>query len=224
MPKLKIEMVHDVVCSWCPIGYQNMKQAAELLPGNTDIEWRFLPFQLNPEMPPEGAEIEEHLRQRYGFSAEKQKTYRANLLKLADRAGLIYDFSKRKKYWNTAAAHKLIHWAEGQGKHQEMHEALISYYFTQGKDTGDQDQLLRLVEELGLDGQDAADSFKSVESQKQLDEKYVRAREIVTGGVPAFLINDQYLIEGSNTVTFFQHELAKIAGHENENTAQYRDF
>lgn len=73
MKRLKIEIIHDVVCSWCPVGYQNLRQALENMRGEIEAQWYFLPFELNPGMPAEGQEIEQHLMERYGWSAEKQR-------------------------------------------------------------------------------------------------------------------------------------------------------
>lgn len=96
MKNLNIEMIHDVVCSWCPIGYANIKQAINNLNINADIY--FLPFELNPHMDAVGEAINEHLEKRYGWNEAKRKGYRQNLLAVAQQAGVEMDFSKRTHY------------------------------------------------------------------------------------------------------------------------------
>ncbi|WP_432472532.1 DsbA family oxidoreductase [Amphritea sp. HPY] len=211
MKRLKIEMIHDVVCSWCPVGYQNLRQALTNMRGEIEAQWYFLPFELNPDMPAEGQEIEQHLMERYGWSAEKQKLYRANLVKTAEDAGLIYDFSKRTHYYNTAAAHRLLHWAESLDRQVVVHEALIAHYFAGGMDVGSQVQLIALLDSLGLDAEKAKKEMSSMLFTQQLQRKYDRVKNLALGSVPAFIFNDDHLITGSNSVEFFQQQLLLLA-------------
>ena len=211
MKKIKIEMIHDVVCSWCPIGYQNLRQAVARTQGEIEAQWHFLPFELNPEMSMAGQNIEQHLMERYGWSADKQKMYRANLIKTAEAAGLNYDFSKRTRYYNTAMAHRILHWAETINIQVEVHEALIEYYFSNGRDVGNQAQLLQLVDSLGLDAEKAKTEISSPLFIQQLQLKYSRVKSLAIGSVPAFISNDQHLITGSNSVEAFQQQLLLMA-------------
>lgn len=218
MRTLKIEMIHDLVCSWCPIGLRNVQQALRQLDEPVAVEWYFLPYELNPEMPAQGEEIAQHLMDRYGWSADHQRKYRQDLMKTANQAGLSYDFSKRTHYYSTAAAHRLMHWAAMVGKQVEVNEALIQSYFTDGVDIGQADNLWPVLEALGLDAQQAKTEMESAQFQQQLAQKYARVQamklagapaHIFNGrqklsGVPAFIFNDQKLIQGSNSVDYFQ--------------------
>ena len=219
MKKIKIEMIHDVVCSWCPIGYQNLKQALVSLEGEIEAQWYFLPFELNPDMPAKGQEIELHLMERYGWSTDKLKNYRANLIRTAEKAGLTYDFSKRTHYYNTSAAHQLLHWAEGIGKQVEVNEALITDYFENGRDVSNPLHLLELVESLGLDAEQAKNAMSSASFFQQFQLKHERVRSLSLGSVPAFIFNEQYLITGSNSVGFFQQQLLQITNSTQDSVA-----
>lgn len=218
MRTFKIEMIHDLVCSWCPIGLRNVQQALRQLDEPVSVEWHFLPYELNPEMPAQGEEIAQHLMDRYGWSAEHQRKYRQDLLKTAAQAGLSYDFSKRTHYYSTAAAHRLMHWAAMVGKQVEVNEALIRGYFTDGVDIGQIDNLWPVLETLGLDALQAQTEMETAAFQQQLQQKYDRVQamrlsgvpaHIFNGrqklsGVPAFIFNDQKLVQGSNSVDYFQ--------------------
>ena len=125
-PTIKIEMIHDVVCSWCPIGYNNIRNALDQLEPPVNVDFRFLPYELNPEMPRQGETIGAHLKRRNNWTTEQLLNYRENLVETARQAGLDYDFSKRTHYWNTAKAHTLIHFAEKFDMHEEVNRALIA--------------------------------------------------------------------------------------------------
>lgn len=110
MKTLKIEMVHDVVCSWCPIGYSNIQKAIDNL--GIEVDFHFLPFELNPKMPCEGEEIASYFKRIQGWNSATLLDYQTTLVKTAKNAGVNIDFSKRTHYYNTKNAHKLIHLAE----------------------------------------------------------------------------------------------------------------
>ncbi len=101
MQTIQIEMIHDVVCSWCPINYNNLKQALLNLKRQVEASIHFLPYELNPDIPAEGEKIVAHLMQRNSWSREQVLSYRKNLIETAANAGLDYDFSKRTHYYNT---------------------------------------------------------------------------------------------------------------------------
>lgn len=208
MNKLKIEMIHDAVCSWCPIGYANIKQALKNL--EIDAEFYFLPFELNPEMEVQGEDINDHLAQRYGWSESKRRDYRQNLLAVAEQAGVAMDFSKRTHYYNTHQAHRLIHWCEGFDKQQAMNELLIDAYFKQGLDINNSQVLLNLVEQLGLDRSQAEVALNSDATKQQLAIKKQRVQQAEITSVPAFIFNNRTLVTGSNSVEYFEQALTTI--------------
>ena len=203
---LKIEMIHDAVCSWCPIGYANLKQALKNL--EVDAEFYFLPFELNPEMEVQGEDINDYLGQRYGWNESKRRDYRKNLLAVAEQAGVEMNFSKRTHYYNTNQAHRLIHWCEGFDKQQAMNELLIDAYFKQGLDINNSQVLLNLVEQLGLDRSQAEVALNSVATKQQLAIKKQRVQQSEISSVPAFIFNNRTLVTGSNSVEYFEQALS----------------
>ncbi|MFD2205339.1 DsbA family oxidoreductase [Kiloniella antarctica] len=202
-PQIKIEMIHDIVCSWCPIGYNNMKAALGQVNGELDAKINFLPFELNPDMRPEGEEIESHLTRRSGWTKEEFLRYRTNLIETAKKANLTYDFSKRTHYYNTLNAHKLIHWAEKFDKQETVNQALIEQYFTHGMDVGNIESLLDLAVSQDLDRQQTKEALSSDKIVREIHEKQLRINRLTVRSVPTFIINEQHLVPGSNSREFF---------------------
>ncbi len=212
MKALKIEMIHDVVCSWCPIGYANLKQA--LKNQGFKADFNFLPFELNPEMDDEGEDISLHLEQRYGWSESKRKDYRQHLLTMADGAGIEMDFSKRTHYYNTHKAHRLMHWCAEFNKQQAMNELLIAAYFKQGLDVNNTQVLLDLAERLGLERSQAEQALVSTTTEQPLLLKIQRVERTKITSVPAFIFNNHTLVTGSNSVEYFEQALLAINSQE----------
>jgi len=208
MKTLKIEMIHDVVCSWCPIGYANLKQALKNLAIEADIY--FLPSELNPGMGPKGESIEEHLRRRNQWSNSQLQDYRAHLLTVAEQAGVCIDFSKRTHYYNTKKAHCLIHWCEDYNRQQAMNDLLIDAYFKRGIDISNIQKLLDLVEQLGLDRSLAEHALVSDEISQQLLLKKKRVQQFKISSLPAFIFNERTLVNGSNSIEYFEQVILSL--------------
>ena len=208
MKTLKIEMIHDVVCSWCPIGYANLRQALRNLDIEADIH--FLPFELNPDMPREGETIAHYFERQQGWLAPTLQDYQDSLVKTANNAGVVIDFSKRTHYYNTRRAHKLMHWAEQFSKQSAVNEMLIEAYFKQGLDISDTAVLLDIAEQLGMDRSTAHSALTSKTVTQALENKIERQKGFKLNRIPAFILNEQTLISGSNSVEFFEKILSEF--------------
>lgn len=212
MKTVHIEVVHDLVCSWCPIGYANLQKALTNLQIKTGMQAdvHFLPFELNPHMEAEGEDINQHLAQRYGWSEQKQKDYRRHLLQVAGTAGVEMDFSKRSHYYNSLNGHKIMHWCESQNQQQAMNELLITAYFKHGENIGDPQVLLKLVDQLGLDANAAQAALNSGELDGPIKAKIKRVQQLALTSVPAFVFNHNTLVSGSNSVEYFEQVLTSF--------------
>lgn len=208
---LKIDIVSDVSCPWCIIGYQALCQALDNLAPDiqADIHWQ--PFELNPNMPAQGQEIVEHITEKYGISVEQSEQNRAMITQRGLDVG--YEFGNRGggRIYNTFDAHRLLHWADEQGKQTALKLALFDLYFKQNGDPSDHTQLLQVVEKVGLDkGQAAA----ILDSDKYTDEVRAAQRLYQANGissVPAVIINNKHLISGGQPVEVFEKALSEIA-------------
>ena len=201
--KIKIEQIHDVVCSWCPIGYSNIKAALKQFDKKIEVEFKFLPYELNPQMPKGGESIEDHLKRRNNWNTEELLRYRENLVETATQAGLTYDFSKRTHYWNTAKAHTLIHCAEKFDKQEQVNQVLIQQYFTEGLNVDDAESLANIASSVGLDRDDAIAALTSPAIAAEMLKKQVRIRSFNVRSVPTFIINGKESVPGANSVEFF---------------------
>ncbi|PCI07863.1 MAG: hypothetical protein COB77_03675 [Gammaproteobacteria bacterium] len=207
--KIKIEAIHDVVCSWCPIGYSNLKNALKRLESEVEAHITYLPFELNPEMPEEGETIANYFKRRQSWSPATLKDYQESLVKTAQSAGVVIDFSKRTHYYNSRKAHKLIHWAEQFNKQTVVNESLIETYFKQGLDISNTDVLLDIAEQLGMDRVSAQNALSSRQLELELEKKIERQKAFKLHSIPAFIINEDTLVSGSNSVDFFEKTLSE---------------
>ncbi|MBX3633776.1 MAG: DsbA family oxidoreductase [Simplicispira sp.] len=208
---LKIDFVSDVSCPWCAIGLHALEQAAERLAGQVQLDWHFQPFELNPNMGPEGQDIGEHLQQKYGASAEQREATRAAIAARGAELGFTFTAGARGRIYNTFDAHRLLHWAEAQGRQRALKHALFKAYFTDGEDPSDHAVLLRLAGAVGLD---AAEAGAVLASDRYAAE--VRAREQFytqqgIHSVPAVVVNDRHLIQGGQPVEVFEQALRQLA-------------
>ena len=201
-------MVHDLVCSWCPIGYANLKMALNNL--NIEADMYFLGSELNPGMEAEGELIDDHLAQRYGWSETKRKDYRTHLLAVAQASGVKMDFSKRTHYYNTHQGHKLMHLAEAHNKQQAMNELFIHAYFKLGLDISNSQVLLELTQQLGMDRSLTEKALASEEVSQQLLLKQKRVQQLGLSSVPAFIFNESMLVTGSNSVEYFEQTITAL--------------
>jgi predicted DsbA family dithiol-disulfide isomerase len=208
---LKIDFVSDVSCPWCVIGLRSLEQALERIGDSTTANIHFQPFELNPQMPPEGQDIAEHLAQKYGSTREQLVRNQEAIRARGAELGFTFDMSKRSRVYNTFDAHRLLHWAELEGRQRELKRALFAAYFTDGRDPSDRAVLIELATQAGLDPMRAREIL---ESDLYADD--VRARERFYGergiqAVPSVIVNDQYLIQGGQPVEVFERALREIA-------------
>jgi predicted DsbA family dithiol-disulfide isomerase len=210
---LKIDIVSDVSCPWCIIGYQALNQALDNLSPEVkaDISWQ--PFELNPNMPPQGQDIVEHITEKYGISVEQSEQNRAMIKQRGLEVG--YEFGHRGggRIYNTFDAHRLLHWAGEEGKQTELKLALFDLYFQQSGDPSDHSQLLQVVEKVGLD---KAQASAILASDKYTDEvraaqRLYQANDI--SSVPAVIINNKHLISGGQPAAVFEQALREIANN-----------
>jgi len=205
---LKIEMVHDIVCSWCPIGYNNIKTAIDNL--NLEVDFCFLPYELNPDMRTSGELIANYFNRQFGWDERQLLHYQNSLVTTAAQSGVTIDFSKRQFYYNTRNAHLLMHWAERFQQQTSLNEQLIVAYFKEGLDISDLTVLLDIAQQIGLDPQEASSALASAQLSQPLDKKMARYQAFDIHSIPAFIINDTELISGSSSVNFFEQSLLQF--------------
>jgi predicted DsbA family dithiol-disulfide isomerase len=207
---LSIDIVSDVVCPWCIIGYLQLQKALALLPGEFQESINWHPFELNPHMPEIGQDLREHLAQKYGASPEQSQGTRSRLSELGDSLGFHFDYFDGMRMANTFKAHQLLHWAGEQGQQTRLKLALFEAFFSLQQDVGNVDVLVATAARIGLS-----------ESEARLvliDERYaqtVRAEQQVwldkdISAVPTFVFNNQYMVPGAQDAETFVRVLKQI--------------
>lgn len=210
--RLKVDFVSDVSCPWCVIGLNAFEQALERIGSDIEADIHFQPFELNPDMPAAGQEINEHLRQKYGATPEQSAANREAIRARGEMLGFVFGKDKRSRIYNTFDAHRLLHWAQDEGKQYALKRALFTAYFTHGRDPSSHEVLTGLAQEVGLDEQRAKAILGSDEFSAE-----VRAQERLyldngINSVPALIINEKYLLQGGQPVEVFEQALRKILG------------
>lgn len=209
--RLSIDIVSDTVCPWCVIGYRNLQQALRDLAPDISAEIRWRPFQLNPDIPPEGESLFEHIRKKYGSSETESRAMRERITALGAESGFEFRFTDNFRTWNTFDTHRALLWAADQGRETELQEALFTAYFTQGENPGDPEVLVREAANVGL----AADDLREVLSSDRYRAETVAAlqevQQLGITGVPNFIINQRYSISGGQPVAAFRDMLTRLA-------------
>ena len=207
---LRIDFVSDVSCPWCAVGLKSLQQAMANVGDAASAELHFQPFELNPQMPPEGEDTNEHLAAKYGLDADQLARNRDALRERGADVGFV--FNQRSRIYNTFDAHRLLHWAGELGFAQQMalKEALLHAYFTDDLDVSSHEVLTRLVEQAGLDAARAREVLASDDCADPVRAQQQLWRERGINSVPAIIIDQQYLIQGGQPVEVFEQALRRI--------------
>lgn len=211
MQKIDIKIVSDVVCPWCVVGSRNLQQALdELGPDITaNISWR--PFQLNPDMVPEGEDLTEHITKKYGSSAEDSQNMRDRITELGSNTGFRFNYTPESRIYNTFDAHRTMHWAREQGQENAFMQGLFDAYFTENQNPSEPEVLRSVAESVGLDPQEVDAVLNSDRYKAAVEKELAESQRLGISGVPTVIINDQYAITGGQPPAAFKEALQQIA-------------
>ncbi len=211
---LKIDFVSDVVCPWCAVGLGGLTTALDKLKGEgiaADIA--FQPFELNPQMAPEGENIVEHIGRKYGSTPEQSAQNREMIRARAAEVGFDMQMGPDSRIWNTFDAHRLLHWAHetAPDRQEALKRALFTAHFTENRNITDARVLTEAAEAAGLDRAEAAEVLASGRYAQEVRgaEDLWRARGITS--VPAVVVEGKYLISGGQPPAAFEEALRQIA-------------
>ena len=208
---LKIDFVSDVVCPWCAIGLKSLEQALRHLDGQVTAELHFRPFELNPQMAPEGEEVAEHLAHKYGITPEQIAQNQEGIRQRGAAVGFTFNMDKRSRIYSTFDAHRLLHWAELQGQQPALKLALLEAYFGHGEDVSSHDVLAKVAGEVGLDATAAREVLDSGQYADETREQERFYQQQGIRAVPSVIVNGKYLIQGGQPPEVFEQTLRKIA-------------
>ncbi|MEQ6247496.1 DsbA family oxidoreductase [Sulfitobacter sp. HNIBRBA3233] len=207
-PVIQVDIVSDVMCPWCIIGFRQLEQALAATGTGAYVRWH--PFELNPDMPAEGQNLREHITEKYGASAEQSAANRKQMTALGESLGIDFQFKDDSRIVNTFAAHQLLDWAQEDGKQHPLKMALFEAHFTEGRDVSDADVLVDVAASVGLD----ADAARQVlESGSHAEETRARQQFWTSrgiSGVPAMVFQGKYLLTGAQGAETYAQMLEKV--------------
>lgn len=194
-PSIQIDIASDIVCPWCIIGWRQLERAIKTTGVDAQVRWH--PFELNPDMPPEGQNLREHIAEKYGSSPEDGAKARAHLIALGDELGFKFGYSDASRMVNTFDAHRLLHWAGTQGLGHPLKMALFAAYFTDGKDVSDRAVLIEVAEAAGFDAADVASVLDDGLFADAVREGEAFWHKNGVSGVPAMVFQRRHLVTGA---------------------------
>ena len=216
MDKLRIDIVSDVVCPWCVIGFINLRKAITQLSPKVEFEINWKPYELHPEIPENGYDKKLYMQQRFGDLSGKASPYK-QIEKIGKSLGFDFNFSKSERIPNTFNAHRLLWKARECGIQTELSEALFKCYFTEGKDIGSKEVLLEVATKVGMDLETMQLFLDSKEGGQETADEEMSFIEKSIGAVPTYFINEKYIIQGGQEPETFVSFLNKILIKEKQN-------
>jgi predicted DsbA family dithiol-disulfide isomerase len=209
-PTLTIDIVSDVVCPWCVIGYRQLEKALEAKKDQVDAKLTWHPFELGPTTPQEGQNMADYVRERYGASPDQSRANRDRITQTGAGLGITFNYSDDSRIYNSFKAHQLLLWAAESDRQTELKLALFQAYFTDQANIADDAVLMDAVETAGLDRDAAA---KVLANGRMVDhvrneEEYWQDQNIT--GVPAYIINGKYMVPGAQDAETFGRVIDRI--------------
>ena len=210
---MKIDFVSDVACPWCAVGLASLQQALKNSADAVQATLHFQPFELNPDMPPGGEDVNEHLARKYGGTPEQFEQNRAAIRQRGAAVGFEFNPAGRGRIYNTFNAHRLLHWAGQQGDDQQLalKRALLEAYHGRSEAVEQDDVLLAAVKKAGLDEARAQEILASDEFAAEVRAAERHYQQAGISSVPAVIINDRHLISGGQPPEVFEQALRQLA-------------
>ncbi|QNM85085.1 DsbA family oxidoreductase [Polaribacter pectinis] len=212
---IKIDIVSDVVCPWCTIGYKRLEKAiAELgIQDQIEIEWQ--PFELNPNMPAEGQNVQEHIAEKYGATLEQQKESQKQMVAAGAELGFTFDYFDDMRMANTFNAHLLLEYAKEFDKQTDLKMQLTKAFFTERKDVSKEDVLREALLEVGLNAEEALTKLYNEEARKEVRAKQNYWKNLGVNSVPTIVLNNKSAITGAQPVDVFKQILSEAIKENN---------
>ena len=215
--QLKIDIVSDVVCPWCAIGYKKLSEAMTQMNEEVSFIVNWKPYELHPEIPAEGFDKKEYYKIKFGESSGSNDRFNF-ISNEGKKVGIEFNFNKSKNLPNTFLAHRLLWLCRSKNIQDILAEALFNAYFTDGRDIGDQDELIEIASENGLNREEIRKFFKTNIGHDEVLREENRAREMNIFSVPTYIFNKKYLLVGGQEPDTFVAYMKKVIEVEVKNS------
>jgi len=210
---LRIDFVSDIACPWCAIGLSSLQLALERLNDAVDAEIVIHPFELNPQMGPDGEAVLGHLARKYGRTPAQIAETQAMIRERG--AGVGFAFGQREWIYNTFDAHRLLHWAGLQGRQLPLKEALLRAYHGEGKDTSSRDVLVEAAQAAGLDPAAARSVLENGDYADEVRAEEQQYQAMGIQSVPSIIFDNRYLVTGGQAPEAFEQAIRQILAERN---------
>ena len=208
--KIKIDIVSDVVCPWCAIGYKRLEQAINELGIQDKVEIEWQPFELNPQMPNEGQNVQEHIAEKYGATESQQQQSQQHMTEVGKELGFTFDYFNDMKMVNTFESHILLEYAHKFDKQTELKLALMTAFFSQRKDVSNRDVLKNILQEVGLDPDKGIALLDNTASQDEVRNKQNYWKSLGVSSVPTIVFNRKSAVTGAQPIDIFKQVLTEL--------------
>lgn len=216
-----VDIVSDTICPWCMIGKRRFERALAQRPDlQVHVAWR--PYQLNPDMPAEGADRQSYLEAKFGGRERAEAIYQ-RVREAGAEEGIEFDFDRIPRTPNTLDSHRLIRWAAAAGVQEAVVEMLFQAYFTDGEDIGDRQVLLRIAEEANMDRGLVAELLEQGADLELIMKEDAMARQMGIQGVPCFIIDRKYVVSGAQDPEVFLQAFEMAENDEDLQAARERE-
>ncbi len=206
---LRIDIVSDVVCPWCAIGYSQLAEALKQTNTPHEIHWH--PFELNPNTPYEGRNYREHIMEKYGTTAEDIQENRARMTAAGAEAGFNFQFTDEFRTYNTFNTHQLLYWADQQGRMHDLKQALFVAHFVDNKNVADSTVLVNVAADIGLDRSEALAVLEEQRFAAAVEKEKQHWQQQGIQSVPSMVFNERHLISGAQGVENYKSILQQLA-------------
>lgn len=207
---LRIDFVSDIVCPWCAIGLLSLLKALEPVRAEVAADLHIWPFELNPDMGPEGENLAEHTAKKYGSTPERSAAVRQAIESRGAELGFVFRYGPQSRIWNTFDAHRLLHWARSEGKELDLKQALFRSYFTDGRASSDPAALADAAQTAGLDPLRAREVIASGAFAAEVRAEEAQWRRNGINAVPSVIFDRRWLIQGGQPVEVFEQAMRDI--------------
>jgi predicted DsbA family dithiol-disulfide isomerase len=211
---IDIQFVSDVMCPWCVVGLGNLNKALAELEETVTANTSFQPFELNPSMPAEGQNFSEHIIEKYGISKEESEKNRAVMQERGKELDFDFNFTEESRMRNSFDAHRLLHWAELEGKQPELKMALFKAHFTHNQDVSDYTVLANLAASVDLDPAAAKGILENDRYAEEVRKQEQFWQQNGINSVPTVIINNKYAITGGQPAESFKQAIEEIVAKE----------
>jgi predicted DsbA family dithiol-disulfide isomerase len=210
--KIKIDIVSDIVCPWCTIGFKRLEKAIIALDIEDQVAITWQPFELNPNMPVQGQNVTEHISEKYGATLEQQKASKKNMTEVGAELDFKFDYFDEMRMVNTFDAHILLEYAGTFDKQTELKMRFTTAFFSERKDVSNRDILKQALLDVGLNAEEGIAKLENETARNKIRTKQEYWKSLGVNSVPTIVFNRKSAVTGAQPMATFKEVLNELIG------------